>query len=62
MSAQAPPSAQAQAAPCIQDTFIAVKPDGVERGLIGKIISRFERKGLQLVAMKMITPSRALSL
>eukprot|EP00178_Gracilaria_changii_P023696 TRINITY_DN71651_c0_g1_i1.p1 TRINITY_DN71651_c0_g1~~TRINITY_DN71651_c0_g1_i1.p1 ORF type:complete len:153 (-),score=30.98 TRINITY_DN71651_c0_g1_i1:22-480(-) len=35
-------------------TFIAIKPDGVQRGLIGEIISRFERKGYQLVAMKLI--------
>lgn len=33
-------------------TFIMVKPDGVQRGLIGEIISRFEKKGLKLVAMK----------
>lgn len=34
-------------------TFVAVKPDGVQRGLIGEVISRFERVGLKLVAMKM---------
>ncbi|XP_067948096.1 nucleoside diphosphate kinase B-like [Watersipora subatra] len=33
-------------------TFIMVKPDGVQRGLIGEIISRFEKKGLKLVGMK----------
>jgi len=33
-------------------TFIMVKPDGVQRGLIGKIIKRFEEKGFKLVAMK----------
>lgn len=33
-------------------TFIMVKPDGVQRGFIGKIIKRFEAKGLKLVAMK----------
>ncbi|XP_018414617.1 PREDICTED: nucleoside diphosphate kinase A1 [Nanorana parkeri] len=33
-------------------TFIAIKPDGVQRGLIGDIIKRFEQKGFQLVAMK----------
>jgi nucleoside-diphosphate kinase len=31
-----------------ENTFIMVKPDGVQRGLIGEIISRFERKGLSL--------------
>lgn len=34
-------------------TFVAVKPDGVQRGLIGEVIARFERVGLKLVAMKM---------
>jgi len=36
-------------------TFIAVKPDGVQRGLVGDIIKRFEQKGFKLVAMKMTT-------
>ncbi len=36
-------------------SVVLVKPDGVQRGLIGEIITRFERKGLQLVAMKMIS-------
>lgn len=34
-------------------TFIMIKPDGVQRGLVGKIIQRFEEKGFKLVAMKM---------
>ncbi|KAM4624045.1 NME/NM23 nucleoside diphosphate kinase 2a [Polymixia lowei] len=34
-------------------TFIAIKPDGVQRGLIGEIIKRFEVKGFKLVGMKM---------
>ena len=34
-----------------------VKPDGVQRGLVGEIISRFERKGLRLVGLKSIVPS-----
>ena len=33
-------------------TFIMVKPDGVQRGLVGKISERFEQKGFKLVAMK----------
>ncbi|KAK2836114.1 hypothetical protein Q7C36_013983 [Tachysurus vachellii] len=33
-------------------TFIAIKPDGVQRGLIGDIIKRFEQKGFRLVALK----------
>ena len=33
-------------------TFIMVKPDGVQRGLVGDIVKRFERRGFKLVAMK----------
>lgn len=42
-------------------TLILIKPDGVQRGLIGEVISRFERKGLKIVGMKMlrITPEMA---
>jgi len=39
-------------------TFIAIKPDGVQRQLVGEIISRFEKKGYKLVAMKMIWASK----
>lgn len=35
-------------------TFIMIKPDGVQRGLIGEIIQRFERRGFKLVAMKLL--------
>lgn len=35
-------------------TFIAIKPDGVQRGLVGEIIKRFEQKGFKLVGMKLI--------
>ncbi len=35
-------------------TAVLVKPDGMQRGLIGEIISRFERKGLKLVGLKMV--------
>ncbi|CCJ31229.1 unnamed protein product [Pneumocystis jirovecii] len=41
-------------------TFIAVKPDGVQRGLIGAIITRFEQRGYKLVAIKLVTASRTL--
>lgn len=37
-----------------------IKPDGVERGLIGEIIKRFETKGFQLVALRMMKPSQSL--
>uniref|UniRef100_A0AC35TPW1 Nucleoside diphosphate kinase n=1 Tax=Rhabditophanes sp. KR3021 TaxID=114890 RepID=A0AC35TPW1_9BILA len=40
-------------------TFIAVKPDGVQRGLVGQILSRFEARGFKLVGLKMLTASRA---
>ena len=42
------------------EDFIAVKPDGVQRGLVGKIICRFEEKGFRLCAMKMMTASKDL--
>ena len=41
-------------------TFIMIKPDGVQRGLVGDIISRFERKGFKLVGMKMEAPGKEL--
>ena len=37
-----------------EKTFVMIKPDGVQRGLVGEIIQRFERIGLKIVAMKMI--------
>ena len=40
-----------------QRTAVLVKPDGLQRALIGEIISRFERKGLKLVGMKMLNMS-----
>ena len=45
----------------MERTFVMFKPDCMERGLLGSILSRFERKGLRLIAMKMlrITPDRA---
>ncbi|CAL5433762.1 unnamed protein product [Camellia sinensis] len=42
----------------MERTFIAIKPDGVQRGLIAEIISRFERKGFKLVAIKIVVPSK----
>lgn len=45
----------------MERTFVMVKPDGVQRGLIGEIISRFERKGLKIVAMKMLRISKELA-
>ncbi len=38
----------------MERTLVLVKPDGVQRGLVGEIISRFEKTGLKLVALKML--------
>merc|ERR1712173_249433 len=40
-------------------TFIAIKPDGVQRGLVSDIIGRFENRGYKLVAMKLCMPGKA---
>lgn len=42
-------------------TLILVKPDGIQRGLVGKIIARFEGRGLKLIAMKMMQMSGELA-
>ncbi|PYH96142.1 nucleoside diphosphate kinase [Aspergillus ellipticus CBS 707.79] len=42
-----------------EQTFIAIKPDGVQRGLVGPIISRFENRGFKLVALKLCQPGKA---
>jgi len=39
-------------------TYIMVKPDGVQRGLVGTIINRFESRGYQLLAAKLVQPTR----
>ena len=38
----------------MEKTLVLIKPDGIQRGLIGSIISRFERKGLKIAGMKML--------
>ena len=45
----------------MERTFIAIKPDGVQRGLIGEIICRFEAKGFTLVGLKLMQASRELA-
>lgn len=45
----------------VENTFIMVKPDGVERGLVGEIISRLERKGLTLEKIKGLTITEELA-
>ena len=42
-------------------TLVLVKPDGVNRGLVGEVISRIERKGLRLVALRLRSVDRALA-
>lgn len=45
----------------LERTFIAIKPDGVQRGLVGEIIGRFEAKGFTLVGLKLIIASQELA-
>ncbi len=45
----------------MERTYIMVKPDGVQRNLIGEIVSRFEKKGFKLVAAKLMTVSREIA-
>ncbi|WP_338451795.1 nucleoside-diphosphate kinase [Niallia oryzisoli] len=45
----------------MEKTFLMVKPDGVQRNLIGEIVSRFERKGFQLVGGKLMSISKELA-
>jgi nucleoside-diphosphate kinase len=45
-----------------EQTLVIVKPDGVQRGLIGEVIKRYEQCGLKLVALKIVIPNRDLSL
>ena len=45
----------------MEQTLVLVKPDGVQRGLVGEVISRLERRGLKLVALKLIQVDDALA-
>ncbi|WP_282155656.1 nucleoside-diphosphate kinase [Cytobacillus gottheilii] len=45
----------------MQKTFLMVKPDGVQRNLIGEIVSRFEKKGFQLVGAKLMSIPKELA-
>jgi nucleoside-diphosphate kinase len=44
----------------METTLVLVKPDGVQRGLVGRIVTRFEEKGLQVVGLKMMRAGRPL--
>jgi len=45
----------------LEQTVVLVKPDGVKRGLVGEIISRFEKAGLKIVALKMVWIDRKMA-
>jgi nucleoside-diphosphate kinase len=45
----------------VEKTLVILKPDAVQRGLVGELIGRFERRGLRLVAMKQMRVSRELA-
>jgi nucleoside-diphosphate kinase len=45
----------------MEKTFIMLKPDAVQRGLVGEVIARFEKKGFKLVGMKLIQVDRTLA-
>ena len=45
----------------VQRTLVLCKPDAVQRGLVGRIISRFEEKGLKVVGMKMLSVDEELA-
>ena len=45
----------------IQKTFVMVKPDGVQRGLVGEVVRRIEQKGYRISAMKMFTIGESLA-
>lgn len=46
--------------PKTERTLVVVKPDGIQRALIGEIIKRYERLGLKLVGLKMLVPTEAM--
>lgn len=45
----------------MERTFLAVKPDGVQRALVGEIVGRFERKGFKLVGLKLMQVTREMA-
>ena len=45
----------------IERTFVAVKPDGVKRGLTGEIIKRFENKGLKIIGLKLLNVTQEMA-
>eukprot|EP00803_Ostreobium_quekettii_P001189 evm.model.scf_551.4 EVM.evm.TU.scf_551.4 scf_551:43119-45776(+) len=51
----------ASASAPVEKSYIMIKPDGVQRGLVGEVIGRFERKGFKLVGLKMFRCPRQLA-
>ena len=45
----------------MERTFSMIKPDGIQRGLVGEILKRFEKKGIKIAAMKFMTINRELA-
>ena len=45
----------------MERTLVLIKPDGVERALMGKVMEKFERTGLKVVALKMLSPTKELA-
>jgi len=45
----------------VERTFLMLKPDAIQRGLVGEVIGRFEKKGFKLVGLKLIQVDRALA-
>lgn len=45
----------------MERTFVLVKPDAVRRGLVGEVVARFERRGFEIKAMKMLSVERTLA-
>merc|ERR1712080_460182 len=58
-SSPSSPRTRTTSSDTMEQTYIMIKPDGVQRGLVGEIISRFERRGFKLAAMKLVSPGQA---
>jgi len=46
--------------PRLERTYLMIKPDGVQRGLVGEVITRFEKKGFKLLGLKLFMANKAL--
>ena len=45
----------------MERTLVVIKPDGVQRGLIGPILTRFEQKGFRVLALRLLTVSQSMA-